>query len=64
MVSEEEEASNVFVASSSSGTSTSSMWLVDSGCSNHMTGKRSLFTSLVESQRVSVRLGNNKEMMV
>lgn len=64
VVTEEGEPSNVFMASSSSGSTASSMWLVDSGCSNHMTGMKSLFTSLDESQRVSVRLGNDKEMMV
>ncbi|KAH7655963.1 RNA-directed DNA polymerase protein [Dioscorea alata] len=52
------------MASSSLETAASSVWLVDSGCSNHMTGKRSLFISLDESQKVRVRLDNDKEMMV
>lgn len=42
----------------------SSVGLVDSECSNHITGNRSLFINLDESQKVSVRLGNEKEMMV
>lgn len=41
-----------------------SIWIVDSGCSNHMMGDRSLFSSLDESLKVSVRLSNDKEMIV
>lgn len=50
--------------SSSSEATTSLVWLVDSGCLNHMVGDRRLFISLDESQKVSVKLDNDKEMMV
>ena len=31
-----------------------------SGCSNHMTGKRSIFCNMDESLKLQVRLGNDK----
>lgn len=64
LVAEGKETSNVFMASNSSKSLSSSIWLVDSGCSNHMTGDRSLFVNLSEAQKLSVRLGNDKEMLV
>lgn len=64
LIVEEKEANNLFMASSSSEEAVTLVWLVDSGCLNHMTGDRSLFSYLDESQKVSVRLGNNKEMLV
>lgn len=46
------------------GSPKSLVWLLDSGCSSHMTGKQKLFFSLDENQRHVVRLGDNKEMQV
>ena len=40
------------------------LWFVDSGCSNHMTGTKSLFKELDETQKIKVQLGNTKEMQV
>ena len=42
----------------------SGVWFVDSGCSNHMTGAKSMFRELDEKQRKKVQLGNTKEMQV
>lgn len=39
-----------------------SMWLLNSGCSNHMTGRKELFYKLDESQKHVVKLGDNKEI--
>lgn len=39
-------------------------WLVDSGCSNHMSSARELFENLDESQKIKVRLGDDKEIQV
>ncbi|KAK3001640.1 hypothetical protein RJ639_021269 [Escallonia herrerae] len=36
----------------------------DSGCSNHMTGMKSLFKELDETQKLKVKLGNGKEMQI
>ncbi|KAH7685847.1 RNA-directed DNA polymerase protein [Dioscorea alata] len=52
------------MASSSSGVQPSTVWLIDSGCSNHMTGDRLLFSNLNESQKITMRLGDDKKMMV
>ena len=40
------------------------VWFLDSGCSNHMSGDKSLFSTLDEKFRHSVKLGNNKRMEV
>lgn len=40
------------------------VWFLDSGCSNHMSGDRNLFSKLNEDFRHSVKLGNNKKMEV
>ncbi|KAM2121048.1 hypothetical protein ACFX1Q_018896 [Malus domestica] len=40
------------------------IWFLDSGCSNHMCGKRELFFDFDESFRESVKLGNNTSMTV
>nr|GFB76422.1 retrovirus-related Pol polyprotein from transposon TNT 1-94 [Tanacetum cinerariifolium] len=35
------------------------LWIIDSGCSKHMTGNRALFTNFVEKFLGTVRFGNN-----
>jgi hypothetical protein len=40
------------------------MWFLDSGCSNHMTGDRQWFIHLDESFRQVVKLGNDTKMDV
>lgn len=42
----------------------SSIWLLDSGTSNHMIVKRELFYQLDENMRQKVRLGDDKEVDV
>ncbi|KAA8539565.1 hypothetical protein F0562_026257 [Nyssa sinensis] len=39
-------------------------WFLDSGCSNHMCGDRTMFNELDEKFRHSVKLGNNTKMDV
>ena len=39
-------------------------WFLDSGCSNHMCGDRTLFSELDEKFWYSVKLGNNTKMNV
>lgn len=41
-----------------------SVWLLDSGCSSHMTGRKQLFYQLDETQKHTVKLGDNKEIQV
>lgn len=40
------------------------MWFLDSGCSNHMCGKREYFSEFDEHFSDSVKLGNNSNMVV
>uniref|UniRef100_A0A3Q7HCA8 Uncharacterized protein n=1 Tax=Solanum lycopersicum TaxID=4081 RepID=A0A3Q7HCA8_SOLLC len=40
------------------------VWFLDSGCSNHMSGTKSLFKDLDESKKSDVRLGHNKKIQV
>lgn len=39
-------------------------WFLDSGCSNHMSGDRNLFSQMNEKFKHSVKLGNDKKMEV
>lgn len=41
-----------------------SIWIIDSGFSNHMTSAKDLFKTFNESWMLSVRLGNYKEILV
>ena len=40
------------------------VWFLDSGCSNHVCGKKEYFSDIDESYRDSVKLGNNSSMAV
>ncbi|KAA8515413.1 hypothetical protein F0562_018976 [Nyssa sinensis] len=40
------------------------LWFLDSECSNHMCGKKEMFTNLDDTFRKSVKLGNNSSLAV
>ncbi|KAK6255552.1 hypothetical protein SCA6_016857 [Theobroma cacao] len=40
------------------------VWFLDNGCSNHMSGTRSLFKELDESNKTDVTLGDSKKIRV
>nr|GFA65196.1 copia protein [Tanacetum cinerariifolium] len=40
------------------------LWIIDSGCSKHMTGNRALLTNFVEKFLGTVRFGNNNFAMI
>ncbi|KAK9107817.1 hypothetical protein Syun_023828 [Stephania yunnanensis] len=46
------------------GTRRRDVWFVDSGCSNHMCGERSMFSSLDTAFTHNVKLGNNHKLVV
>lgn len=46
------------------GTRRGDVWFVDSGCSNHMCGEKSMFSSLDITFTHNVKLGNNHKLMV
>lgn len=39
-------------------------WFLDSGCSNHMSGDRDLFSLMNDDFKHTVKLGNDKKMEV
>jgi len=45
-------------------TNTEHTWYLDSGCSNHMYGERSLFCELDSNFTESVELGNDSKLAV
>ena len=56
--------SNLFMANNGTEEGIDQSWLIDSGCSNHVTGKREFFSELNESKRQKVKLGDDKKMQV
>lgn len=40
------------------------LWFVDSGCLNHMTSYKSIFSNFNETQKQNVQLGNVKVLQV
>ena len=63
-VAEEKEDSNLFMAFNEVDNIASSIWLVDSGCSNHITSMRSLLNEHDETHKLKVTLGDNKKRQV
>ncbi|CAJ2667746.1 unnamed protein product [Trifolium pratense] len=55
---EQDEEDQIFVATCFSTKSSSECWLIDSGCTNHMTYDRTLFKDLKPTQISKVRIGN------
>lgn len=60
----EQEEEQLFVASCFASSSSSDCWLIDSGCTNHMTGDEELFRELDRSQVSKVRIGNGAHIDV
>lgn len=54
----------MFMAQHDFNEATNFVWLIDSGCSNHMFGVWDLFNVLDETQKLSISLGNDKEIKV
>ena len=64
LVEEEEEVTDLFMVNGDAGVEQGSVWIIDSGCSNHMTGGKALFRELDESEGRTVRLGDSKVLQV
>lgn len=60
----ENNTTNLFLTSSIEEGLDGAVWLVNSGCSNHMTSMRSLFNDLDETYKEKVHLGDNKDLAV
>jgi len=52
------------MAHSSLNATTNDIWFVDSGCSNHMSGKRALFKEIDASQKSDVNLPNGTSVTI
>ncbi|KAL3500572.1 hypothetical protein ACH5RR_039665 [Cinchona calisaya] len=60
----EEEDGILFMAWSADAKVVANVWLVDSGCSHHMTGDKSFFKDLDETKKKQIWLGDNKQIQV
>lgn len=61
---EEKEVCNLFMAQLKNEERATLVWPMDSGCFNHMSGSNELFQDLDKSQKITVRLGDDKEIQV
>lgn len=61
-VAEHTKLPNLFMVRSEASSSKGSVWIVDSGFWNHMTGEQELFHVMVKLQGETVRLGDNKQL--
>jgi hypothetical protein len=59
-VANQDDEDQMFVAACFSVQTTSDHWLIDSGCTNHMTFDKSLFRNLQPTEAAKVRIGNGE----
>ena len=59
-----EENSKLFMTHSQIHNISNDIWFLDSGCSNHMSGIKSIFRDIDETHKLNVRLGDNKQIQV
>ncbi|KAJ4772132.1 polyprotein [Rhynchospora pubera] len=60
----DQHQSKLFMAYTKEEVDSSSIWFLDSGCSNHMTCHKHLFEDLDTSHKLKVRLGDDKSIQV
>ena len=58
------EEGNLFLTCMDSKECKVDVWLLDTRCSNHMTGVKSLFCSIDESVKLHVRLDDDKQVQI
>ncbi|KAL4353097.1 hypothetical protein GQ457_06G014620 [Hibiscus cannabinus] len=63
-VEQEDDEIKLFMAYQENAASHSNIWFLDSGCSNHMTGVKSMFNEIDETFKQKVTLGDNKQIQV
>jgi len=64
VVDQEGEEDHLFVATCFSSIKLSENWLIDSGCTNHMTHNKNLFRELSNANSTKVRVGNGNYIVV
>ena len=55
---EKEEDEHLFMASQDINTHGAKVWMIDSGCTSHMTKHLAMFSSIDESVQPRIKLGN------
>lgn len=60
----EEEEEVMFMAMNEEPEQSGGVWLIDSGCSNHMSGEKSLFQHIQATPRHTIRVGDGKALKV
>ncbi|XP_060200506.1 uncharacterized protein LOC132628757 [Lycium barbarum] len=60
----DEEEDHLFVSTCISSKVSTNSWLIDSGCTNHMTYDKSLFKELKSTEISKVRIGNGDQILV
>ncbi|KAA8549387.1 hypothetical protein F0562_001071 [Nyssa sinensis] len=63
-VSDQEDKDQLFVASCFASSSSTESWLIDNGCTNHMTNDKDLFRDLRPTDITKVRIGNGDYISV
>jgi hypothetical protein len=63
-VADQQEEEQLFVATCLSTNHSSESWLIDSGCTNHMTYDKGLFKELVNAESSKVRIGDGSYLAV
>ncbi|KAC9449885.1 hypothetical protein E3N88_45811 [Mikania micrantha] len=61
---EDDEEYRLFMAIGCEKNCEQDVWFLDSGCSNHMTPKRDIFTCMYNTPKHHVKLGNGKSIQV
>ena len=61
---EQEDEDQLFVASCFVSSCSTESWLIDSGCTNHMTNDKKLFKSLMPTDITKVKIGNGDYISV
>lgn len=61
---QEEEIALLLMTDTKEDTTKKYLWYLDTGCSNHMCGEKSLFSDLDEAYRDAVKFGNNSHVAV
>ena len=59
-----ESTSSMFLACHTMHEPSASVWLLDSGCSNHMLGNKNLVSNFDQSVKTEVKLGTDKNVDV
>ena len=63
-VADQEKEDQLFVATCFSGSDLSESWLIDSGCTYHMTNDKELFKELRSTEISKVKIGNGQHIAV